>query len=294
MAPEAESERQGVKIVKFQGGLGNQMFQYAFGQALANAQGGDVLYDTSWFDTVKNSGTRRHFDLEFFKCQINKAPEAQIEKLLLRKAPKMFRRFFDRHVKDKQAMVFDKRLLEIEGAAYYSGYFQSERYFKSLRSALLEEFSPRRPLDGKNTAMLDKITSVEAVSLHVRRGDYLKLAGIYGTCDSAYYTRAAAYIAARVQNPHFFLFSDDLNWVLDHIRLDYPYTAVDVNAEKTAYCDMMLMKACKHNITANSTFSWWGAWLNTHQNKIVLSPGRWVNAPAETYRDVIPEAWTKV
>ena len=144
-------------------------------------------------------------------------------------------------------------------------------------------------------SMLDNILKTTSISLHIRRGDYLtpENAETHCLCSPSYYQNAIQYIVQRVENPHFFIFSDDITWVFDNFKMPYPYTIVNVNDSYTGYYDLELMRNCKHNIIANSTFSWWGAWLNENPNKIVIAPQRWFMNQEEEI-DIIPSSWVRL
>lgn len=293
------------KIVKFNGGLGNQMFQYAFGCALAGKLQSDILFDFAFFEDVKaiENVASRVFELEVFdiKCEpatkedLNKVkkpqPHSKLERFLMKRFPKAFG---INYIQDKNAFVYNKNLLEDDNYIYYEGYFQNERYFKHLKYKLLMDFSIKIPLDERNQAVLDKISEANSVSIHIRRGDYVNLDyvnKIHGVCSLDYYQRAIDYIAKNTQNPHFFVFSDDIEWVIKNLKIDYPFTLVDFNHNK-GWFDMNLMKNCKHNIVANSSFSWWGAWLNQNPDKIVIAPKKWMNKKQKC--DIVPKEWVKL
>ncbi len=146
----------------------------------------------------------------------------------------------------------------------------------------------------ENQSMLDKIKSLNAISLHVRRGDYVNLTHIHGLCDLNYYKRTIDYIASRVQNPHFFVFSDDIPWVRENLKIEYPFDVVDINDGKTAFCDIWLMKHCQHNIIANSSFSYWGAWLNENPDKFVVAPQIWFVENNDSFKDIVPKGWIRL
>ena len=212
-----------------------------------------------------------------------------ISQYILKKQP--------RKIMDKRAVVFQAEFLEPRNHAYYEGYFQSEKYFLHIRERLLREFKISTPPlhNSDNRRILDLILKKNAISLHIRRGDYLtpKNTERHCLCSPSYYQNAIQYIIQRVENPHFFIFSDDISWVYDNFKISYPYTIVDVNDSYTGYYDLELMRNCKHNIIANSTFSWWGAWLNENPNKIVIAPQRWfMNQEDEI--DIIPSSWVKI
>lgn len=297
------------KIVKLNGGLGNQMFQYAFAHVLAEKFGVEILFDFSFFEEIKNStnSTPREFELGAFNIHCNEAEiedlkqiiytehQSKIQKILWN----LFRienyRPYGNSFLQTKSYAFDKNLIMYPDYFYYNGYFQNEKYFQAFRDDILKSFSLVSPLDEKNQSVLDVITSINSVSLHVRRGDYVSLEcanKFHGTCSMDYYKKAIEYISKKVRNPHFFLFSDDIPWVVANFKIDYPYTVIDFNQGK-GYLDLELIKHCRHNIIANSSFSWWGAWLNENPEKIVIAPKKWTAQKVKKC-DVIPTNWIKL
>lgn len=275
-----------MKIVKLMGGLGNQMFQYAFGQVIkADA------YDVSWFEDVKNypTVTPRAYELDFFKCSPHlttlKAKKRNILSKLLCQISS------DKIIKEKPANVYNPKLLKIKKGVF-KGYFQCAQYCEAVRLQLLADFVPQNQPNEANQEILNKIKSTNSVSLHVRRGDYIQFQHVHGLCDLAYYQKAIDLIDSHVSNPHFFLFSDDIAWVEENLKIKFPYTIVDINQGKDSPWDIWLMKNCQHNIIANSSFSWWGAWLNENPNKIVIAPATWFSDGSPT--DIIPHDWYKI
>lgn len=296
------------KIVKLNGGLGNQMFQYAFALALAKRFNTKVTLDMSWFDDVKThtNVTPRVFELDVFNIDYDVATKEDLGKMvssnsgsLLQKA--LWKLFKIKKFKPQKNVLtqrfgysYDKNFLQSEDYTFYAGYFQNEKYFKHVREELLKNFTSEIELDEKNKMMLDKIETTNSVSIHVRRGDYVTLEcakNFHGTCALGYYENAIKHIAQKIENPHFFLFSDDIDWVIKNLKIEYPVTVVDFNQGK-GWLDLNLMKNCKHNITANSSFSWWGAWLNNNPNKIVVSPKQWTTLKQKC--DVTPKEWVKL
>lgn len=295
----------GKKIVKFNGGLGNQMFQYAFACALADKFNVEVLFDFSFFEDIKltDTFTTRVFELDVFNigCKaasqedLNKVKRPDFESKLKRSLAKMFtEKYGINYIREKNSYVFDKKLLNSPNYIYYDGYFQNEKYFKHLKNTFLKKFSLKVPIDERNQTVLNKILETNSVSIHIRRGDYVSLestSNIHGICSLEYYKNALEYIVKKIKNPHFFLFSDDIEWVIKNLKLEYPFTIVDFNQGK-GWFDLNLMKQCKHNITANSSFSWWGAWLNENPDKIVISPKKWTLQKQKL--DIIPHEWIKL
>ncbi len=290
-----------LRIVCVGGGLGNQMFLYAFGLAV----GDDVLFDT----TVFQRNHYRSFDLALYNIEKRFAtPEqlAQLKKEIRVKNffPRFIREkfhmkrwwyFHTDRVEEKQLNRYQPELLSRKGPVFFAGAFQSEKYFKKLRPKLLHDLTLSEPLDEPNRKMLEKIKSSQAIAVHIRRGDYLNKHSPFTYLDKDYFLNAMNYVAERIDNPSFFIFSSDMDWVRDNIKTAYPQTFVDINDEKHGYFDLELMRNCKHNIIANSTFSWWGAWLNPNPDKIVVAPKQWFLPDAAEYSgDIVPDEWIKM
>ncbi|MDQ3108544.1 MAG: alpha-1,2-fucosyltransferase, partial [Bacteroidota bacterium] len=164
---------------------------------------------------------------------------------------------------------------------------------KQLRE---KDFIPVTPVSGLNAELLGQILNCNSASIHVRRGDYVHSESsnkYHGTCSIDYYERSAKILADQADVNHFFVFSDDPDWVRANIVLPYPATFVSHNQGRESYWDLYLMRHCKHHIIANSSFSWWGAWLNPSTEKIVIAPQNWFNDPSASNNEIIPEGWIK-
>ena len=194
---------------------------------------------------------------------------------------------------EKTEFEYDSNVFE-QTAVIFNGTWQIEAYFKSIEPVLQEEFVFKVPVDNENKTAIEKINNCNAVSIHIRRGDYLNshwgksLAVIK---DLSYYSRSIAYISERTENPHFFVFSDDIQWVKENLQLAN-CTYIGHNNGANSYVDMYLMSLCKHNIIANSTFSWWGGWLNKHKDKIVIMPEKWMND--NPCPGIFPQEWIRM
>lgn len=287
-------------IVKLIGGLGNQMFQYATGRALADANGCDLKLDVSGFDDYK----LRVYELADYQIRASVASEEDIKRFrgcspvhpLIDRVRK-FLRLLPPSIFLEKAFSFDPEVLKLQAPCYLEGYWQSERYFSGIREALLADFSLASPIDSQNQAVFDQMSACNAVSLHVRRGDYVSnpsAAQFHGLCPMDYYRDAVEYIGERVDSPCFFVFSDDTDWVLENLQINYPLNVVNVNGPDRGICDMALMRACKHHVIANSSFSWWGAWLNPDKSKIVVAPKRWFKEQNMPTEDLIPHSWVRL
>jgi hypothetical protein len=297
----------GPVIVRLIGGLGNQMFQYATARAVSLRCGAPLMLDVSGFDHFK--GTSRRYELNDFPIQAALAKECDLALFGLKASPhlkwlyrlkstlQLGRRHRTWPIHREPHFHFDAKVAALHAPIYLDGYWQSEKYFLPYADILRREFSPALPLERENAAFAAAIDAVNAISLHVRRGDYVADPAtnrFHGLCSLDYYRRAVDYIKARVEAPHLFIFSDDRDWTRNHLRFELPTTFVDANPPDRGYRDMQLMARCRHHIVANSSFSWWGAWLNASQEKIVIAPRRWFASDANDTRDLIPETWVKL
>jgi hypothetical protein len=180
--------------------------------------------------------------------------------------------------------------------SYLVGYWQSEKYFRAIESTIRTDFFFAQPLSQRNQQILNEITNSQAVSLHIRRGDYVqdsKKLAFHGVCSLDYYREAIAFLSQRIKTPKFFIFSDDMTWVKNNLQIKFESCYVDHNTGLESYNDLRLMSQCKHNIIANSSFSWWGAWLNANSSKIVVAPKKWY-ANQSDLNGVCPASWVKL
>lgn len=291
-------------IVRLIGGLGNQMFQYAAARRLSTLHQTTLKLDISAFQHY----TWRAYSLTPFCIQdVFATPEeiaavkgtsqkglARIAFRLSQKLKPYYRRsiFSELH-----PGTFDLNIMKTPSHVYLDGYWQSEKYFVDIEDVIRREFTIKVEQDPQSREIAEKIANTQSVSIHVRRGDYVsnpKIRRVHGVCGLNYYKQCAKLIAERIAHPHFFVFSDDPGWVIENLRLDYPTTFVTHNDATRNYEDLRLMSQCKHHITANSSFSWWGAWLCTNPEKIVLTPQKWLNVPDYNLQDLIPASWIRV
>lgn len=290
-----------MKIIKFNGGLGNQLFEYAFGLAVEDYYKEDVYFDVSNYNLKNNVNSSRPFLLDKFNTHVKFAPKRQRKKCinensrLKNQINKLFGKdiFVEKSNKiiEKYSYIYDKSMFADKKDIYFEGFFQSEKYFKHLREKVLNDFKLKEPLDKNNQEFLERIKNSNSVSLHIRRGDFL-ISDYYLKCSLEYYQNAINYIAQRDNNICLFVFSDDIKWVKENLKTDFELIFVDINKDINSFFDIELMKNCKHNITANSTFSWWGAWLNENPNKITITPSQWYK-DTELY-DTVPDEWIKL
>ena len=181
--------------------------------------------------------------------------------------------------------------------SYVRGFWQSELYFKSIEELIRKDFTFASEPTGSNKELAKAIATQQAVSLHIRRGDYVNIQSTneyHGTCSIEYYQKAIEYILSNLSDPVFYIFSDDLPWVKANLDVSAPHIFAEGNDATTNFEDLRLMSLCKHHIIANSSFSWWGAWLNPSKTKIVIAPKRWMNDPEFDSKDLIPKNWIRI
>lgn len=277
-------------IIKLSGGLGNQMFEYALYQSL-KAKGKEVkIDDTSDY----RAADRRPMQLGILGAQYERAAEEEIVQYTdssMKMTDRIRRKLTGRKTlayREKD-MEYDPEVFERD-PVYLEGFFQSEKYFADVRQEVRNSFTfPDLKLTENYRNYLKMIEDANAVSIHVRRGDYLAAShnGIYeGICTVDYYERAIAYIRERCPDAVFFLFTNDVEWTKQNLSGD-GRIIVEGGTEDTGYMEMYLMSRCRHHIIANSSFSWWGAWLNDSKEKIVAAPSRWLNG--KECRDIYTE-----
>ncbi|MFL9879114.1 alpha-1,2-fucosyltransferase [Herbaspirillum rhizosphaerae] len=284
-------------VTRLIGGLGNQMFQYAAGRALAQRLGVDLYIDRRAFENYETHAFGlQHFAAKLLDAAPRDLPGMQRESRLNR----WLRRFSGgaMRVVTESAFTFDPAVLALPDGIYIDGYWQSEQYFADVIQTIRDDFRIATPPSPENQAWLKKIDSVLSVSLHVRRGDYVSNASasaVHGTCDLDYYRRSVSKLVEQAgKEIELFVFSDDPGWVAENLQLPHPTHFVRHNNADTNYEDLRLMSACRHHIIANSTFSWWGAWLDSRSDSIVVAPRQWFRGDKPDARDLVPERWIRL
>tara|TARA_R110002126_G_scaffold291763_2_gene457117 strand:+ start:15216 stop:16019 length:804 start_codon:yes stop_codon:yes gene_type:complete len=267
-----------VIIVRIVGGLGNQMFQYAYAKSLEQ-RGFEVQIDISKFKKYKLHGG---YQLDKYKIDLGTSGNFStlLSKLQLKKNRK------------EKSLLFDKKFLQLSGNEYVKGYFQTEKYFTNIRHILLNQFVIQQKLSNTTTEYAARIKNdTNSCSVHIRRGDFIsdqKANSVHGTCDVNYYKKAIELINTKFKETHFFVFSDDISWTKTNLKID---NAIYINHKTIPHEDLHLMSLCNHNITANSSFSWWAAWLNQYKNKTVIAPKKWF---IEKKNEVACENWIQL
>ncbi len=289
-------------IVRLSGGLGNQLFQYAAGRALAMRNQQQLVVD----DRVFQADTFRRFSLPVFNADYVLARDLPAANAVL---PPSRNRWFQflcwrvthgrkmRFVRER-SLLFDAGIAALGPGIYLHGYWQSEQYFDDMTSSIRKDLSIRLQPSAENSEWLSEIAGTTSVSLHVRRGDYVtdsKASQVHGICSLKYYQCAAEFVASRLSTlPTFYVFSDDPQWVQENLKLPHLVRFVTHNDDARNYEDLRLMAACHHHIVANSSFSWWGAWLGCNPDKIVIAPKVWFNDPSRSDQSLVPSEWVRL
>ena len=286
-------------IMRIKGGLGNQLFQYASGYALAKRLNQKLVFDPSFTANM----TARGYKLPLLQVDTDEViyteqlPQKvnRLKNLYINKACRVLN--ISKHNCGKFVYWLETRderqpdffTIQVENL-YVDGYFQSEEYFKQYRTELLKQIQPKYELEDEYLKVLNDIQKCNSVAVHVRRSDFKKdNCEFHYLLDERYYQNAIRKIRLEVENPVFFWFSDDMDWVKKHIGAGEDFRFVSIRTAHGDIDDMMLMKKCKHIITANSTFSWWAAWLNEHEDAIRIVPEK-----PYGMEGMIPTGWRKV
>lgn len=282
-------------IIKISGGLGNQLFQYALGKNLALKNGSDLKLDISWYDSVDSN--YRDFKIDNYKTNFTIAQKLEMDKF--RKSnivTKIIKKIFGSNCRKEKNFNFDSKILNLSKPAYLIGYWQSEKYFSNITDVIRKELVLKNDPSIETKEWIKKISNSNAVSLHIRRGDYInntKTNQTHGTCSLDYYKEAITYISQKITKPVFFIFSDDIEWAKKNLQIAFPIFFVSDN-KIPDYEELIIMSNCKHNIIANSSFSWWGAWLNNNPEKTIIAPKKWFKAEHLNTNDLIPNSWIKL
>lgn len=293
----------GPVTVRLQGGMGNQMFQYAAGRCTAERLQAPLVLDLSWFQAVRKQPgvTQRTYALDVFKIQaelqqrldwISAAPH-----LVQRVAMSIRHRLGRDNVYRKVPDAFDPEFVRLRAPVTLEGYFQSELYFLPIAHEIRETFRRRGPITADSNGILHQIERATSVAVHVRRGDYVTnpaAAGFHGTCDLNYYSAALGHLASELGDFRAFVFTDDPTWARENLNFDVETTVLPGPGARPDHEDLWLMAACHSFVIANSSFSWWGAWLGEQDGKRVVAPKRWFTDPARESDSLVPTSWIRM
>jgi len=292
-------------LVKLRGGLSNQMFQYAAARRLAAVHSTSVRIDTSWYDNIPAGATLRTYELHHLQITGERASRWETigtDGVRSTRVPDLpialYRRLRPRYrFVAERYFHFDPSVLALPDNACLFGYWVSERYFVDAAEIIRREFRFRNPPSLENQKWMARMAEAQSVAIHLRRGDYAAdpaVTASHGLCGVDYYRRCVELVRQHVVEPYFFVFSDDLNWARENLGLGTDAEYVDHNQGAPSHEDLRLMSCARHNIIANSSYSWWAAWLNQHESKLVVAPERWMSNPSFDSRDVLPMGWFQV
>ena len=293
-------------VMNLNGGLGNQLFQYALGRHLSITHNTPLGFDISSVEADPN----RHYRLDSFNISgtvmaIKKTSAGKRfnETSLINKFisdTNLLYRFFNQEltVIRENGFEFQANILKCPNNSFLEGYWQTEKYFKSIESIIRADLTLVNPLTPNLANLEDEITKSTSISIHVRRGDYASnpvTTAYHGLYAIDWYQMAIKEMEKSLgRQVHFFVFSDDYDWVKTNLKLDMPCTFIKPSPDGMEAQDLYLMSRCKHNITANSSYSWWAAWLNPNPNKKVIAPAKWFMGADSNTIDLIPPEWIKI
>ncbi|MCK5137864.1 MAG: alpha-1,2-fucosyltransferase [Bacteroidales bacterium] len=290
-------------IVQITSGLGNQLFQYAAAKALSIQLNTSLKLDLSYYEENDD----RRFLLDKFNIISTKASPSEMDQLkgyrsnTIRAKIKRrlnfsgFEYYNKTHIKERTFHNFYPDIFKHRGDLYLEGYWINPNYFKGIETTLRSEYSLKDELEETNIRILNLIENTNSVSIHVRRGDFLNN-NFFKLPELEYYRTAINIISERIHNSSLFIFSDDPEWCKIYFRSEkHRFTIITNNLDIGDHVDLFLMSKCKHNIISNSSFSWWGAWLNKTPKKIIIAPKLWYNNKQAQKSiesgDLLPNAW---
>jgi len=283
-------------IVRLQGGLGNQLFQYAAGRALATRLNKPFKLETI---TSLQKDKRRKLALQDMQAEFELASKEEIKQFLyfpsLYRHQEWFFSKFARNIYVEPHFHFDKNFFNLHDPIYLAGYWQSPFYFKDIEAILRRDLVIRPELVQRVIEKGKELEQQQSVAIHIRRGDFLttKAVAYHGVLSAFYYEKAIGLIKEKIPSASLYFFSDDIAWVKQNLSIDKNAEFVS-SGNNTAMEDFYLMTKCNHNIIANSSFSWWPAWLNSHPDKIVIAPKKWFVDTKINTNDLIPESSIRI
>lgn len=291
-------------VVKLMGGMGNQLFQYALGRSLALDHNTEFKMDTGFLldRSPREPGfVYRDYDLGIFNTQESFATPEEVN-TLTKKIVKIKK--LDRILKKLSGVKptyfkephfhFYPGIFDLGGNVYFEGYWQSPKYFAKHELLIRKEFTPRNPLPAHAIQLAAVINNSNSIAVNVRRGDFVT-SSVHNVMGLEYYKTAEQKIREKVSNPHYFVFSDDINWCSENLRFNGPTTYVGHEFAGSKFGDyLLLMSQCKHFVIPNSSFAWWAAWLNNQPGKMVIAPAKWFHEPGVDTSDLIPAEWLRI
>jgi hypothetical protein len=285
-------------IVKLQGGLGNQMFQYAVGKSLAHHYNTSFKLDHHFLESRHETANHifRNYDLDIFALEAERATVKEVT-AFRRKAGLLtkvaaYMSFVDLpEVVIEKHYHFDASLFKRSSYLYLDGYWQTESYFRKITKTIRNDFRFKRHLNTNSAELLRQFANDELVCVNVRRSDFLQNS-FHPVCGLDYFIPAMELVASKLANPHFLVFSDDIDWCRQSFTSTHPLTIVDHTHKGQKFDNyLQLMSCCKHFIIPNSSFAWWAVWLANRKDNIVIAPQTWFNDPGWDTKDLLPNNW---
>lgn len=283
-------------IVHLSGGLGNQLFQYAAGRSLSLHHNTALRLDDSFY----RKDYLRQCELSYFEMPLSFATAAELQpyakRNLLVKITDRLQPAHQRSIYKEPHYHYDPSFFHAPATCYLKGYWQSARYFNRYSDVIRNDLTIKRQYVADVLDYASKLAAENSVSLHIRRGDYLDQTTreYHGVLSMTYYQNAINLVANRIPDARFYIFSDDMEWVQRYLTIEQPCEYLSTQVTKSAIEDFFLMSRCRHNIIANSSFSWWAGWLNPNPEKLVIAPQQWFNKAHLDTRDLIPETWLRL
>jgi|SRR3989344_3444027 len=272
-------------VVRLKGGLGNQMFQYALGRVLAIKNRAELKLDTSFLNLNFKSITKRTYNLDVFNIKVGITRSSYFISML--------RRIFKSSGQEK-SFAFDKNVLDLRGNVFLDGYWHSPKYFAGFEEVIRKDFTLKNPLPSNIQILAEEIKKTNSLCVHVRRGDYLENK-YYVAVNNEYYKKGIDCISEKTSIDKIYVFSDDIKWCRNNLSFEFPAMFVDDEyAGSKGEWHMYLMSKCRNFIIANSSFSWWSAWLANYSDKIVVCPKQWFGDASIDTSDLIPESWIRI
>jgi len=298
-------------FIYMNGGIGNLLFKYAAGLGLATKLNVPLKLDKSYYHEKHYAGDKLNdfFDIPSFAnilenifnistIESTETEMAFFRHSLFRKVLERLKPYYKRRIFREQRFSYDPNFFKANPNVLIKGYWQSEKYFSHVTSLVKKELTFKKSIQEKNKSFVDRLNQGVSVSLHLRLGDYLShpvSKKIHGALPIEYYQRSVNHLQATInERIQFYIFSDDIEWAKNNLHISADVTFIDNSFNLTDADEMYLMSQCKHNIIANSSFSWWAAWLNDNPEKIVIAPQKWFNDGIRDTQDLIPEKWLKI
>lgn len=305
-------------IVRVLGGLGNQLFQYALGRQLTYDTDESLALDTFWYPKERENFSDLTFKLDTFDTSFSVVDDRDVHEVvpggrtgtdlarrLCRYCPTMLQNVANYYLEIQKnypsplmpsvcdtgvphGYHFEPSILDITDNAYLDGFWQTEKYFTGIESVIRNDLSISEPLTGPSRKLVKHLSETNSVGLHVRRGDYVEIGE---ALPPSYFESAVSAIASNVDDPRFFVFSNDIEWAKNNLSIPHSVVYVTNNYSDTDYEDLQLMSQCDHNIISNSTFSWWGAWLGEQPEQTTIAPSLWLMDQPTRDLDIVPDRW---